>query len=82
MLTLYVITNLRLGWGAPFVFIGIWTAISIPWIRRDMHLETITWEEDCGIVPEKKGQRAHEAQNSHSEDPKPPDKDKEHDPEA
>jgi hypothetical protein len=43
--------TLILGWGVPFVFIGVWTAISIPWIKHDMHLETVTWEEDCGITP-------------------------------
>jgi len=47
-----------IGWGVPFLWMGIWTAISVPWIRRDMHLETITWEEDFGIVPEKKHKHA------------------------
>ncbi|KAK5449351.1 hypothetical protein LTS15_008894 [Exophiala xenobiotica] len=49
------------GWGVPFVWIGIASAISIPWIRRDMHLETITWEQDFGIVPEKKHKHAIDA---------------------
>ncbi|KAI1609581.1 hypothetical protein EDD36DRAFT_446359 [Exophiala viscosa] len=70
-----------LGWGVPFVWIGIWTAISIPWIRRDMHRETITWEEDAGIVPQKKAGRAHDAQDSHSEENKLPHPDKEPEPE-
>ncbi|KIW19072.1 hypothetical protein PV08_03362 [Exophiala spinifera] len=47
-----------IGWGVPFVWIIIWAAIAIPWIRRDMHKETVTWEEDCGIVPEKKHKHA------------------------
>ncbi|OAP56249.1 hypothetical protein AYL99_09428 [Fonsecaea erecta] len=43
-----------IGWGVPFVWVGIWTAITIPWVRRDMHKETVTWEEDCGIEPGEK----------------------------
>ena len=46
-----------------------------------MHRETITWEEDAGIVPEKTAERAHEAQDSHSEEPRLQDKDKEPEPE-
>ncbi len=52
------LANVQSGWGVPFLWMGIWTAISVPWIRRDMHLETITWEEDFGIVPEKKHKHA------------------------
>ncbi|KIY02288.1 uncharacterized protein Z520_02426 [Fonsecaea multimorphosa CBS 102226] len=43
-----------IGWGVPFVWVGIWVAITIPWVRRDMHKETVTWEEDCGIEPGEK----------------------------
>ena len=41
-------TNDSLGWGVPFVWAGIWAAISVPWIRRSMHNERISWEEDTG----------------------------------
>jgi hypothetical protein len=47
------LTNLT-GWGVPFLWAGIWTAISIPWIRREMHKEKVTWEMDYGIVPHEK----------------------------
>ena len=30
---------------------GLWAAISVPWIRREMHKETQSWELDCGISP-------------------------------
>ncbi|KAH0847450.1 hypothetical protein AYO21_09340 [Fonsecaea monophora] len=40
-----------IGWGVPFVWVAIWVGITIPWVRRDMHKETVTWEEDCGIEP-------------------------------
>ena len=53
-LTLENTTNATLGWGVPFVWAAIWAAITIPWVRREMHKETITWEEDCGIVPGEK----------------------------
>ena len=81
MLLYNVPANPYSGWGVPFVWVGIWTAIAIPWIRRDMHRETITWEEDAGIVPEKKAERAHEAQDSHSEEPRAQDKEPEREPE-
>ncbi len=58
-----------LGWGVPFVWIGIWTAISVPWIRRDMHQETVTWEEDCGIDPEKKEERKQHSTDSEQDTP-------------
>jgi len=40
-----------IGWGVPFVWAGIWAAISIPWVRREMHKEKETWELDCGVSP-------------------------------
>ena len=64
-----------LGWGVPFVFIGIWTAITYPWVRHDMHEETMTWEEDCGIVPgtrQKEKQMQLEPTESERELPKSP----------
>lgn len=67
-------TNIELlGWGVPFVWIGIWVLITIPWVRRDMHKETITWEEDCGIKPgtrQKEKQLQLEPTDSERETPK------------
>ncbi|OCT50127.1 hypothetical protein CLCR_07138 [Cladophialophora carrionii] len=63
------------GWGVPFVFIGIWVVITIPWVRRDMHKETVTWEEDCGIAPgtrQKEKQLQLEPTDSERETPKEP----------
>ena len=40
------------GWGVPFLWAGIWAAITVPWVRRVMHHETEAWEGDMeGIVP-------------------------------
>jgi hypothetical protein len=64
-----------LGWGVPFVWIGIWTVITIPWVRHDMHKETVTWEEDCGIAPgtrHKEKQMQLEPTDSERETPKDP----------
>lgn len=37
------------GWGIPFIWMGIWTVITIPWVRREMHKETVTWEATCKL---------------------------------
>lgn len=63
------------GWGVPFVWVGIWVVITIPWVRHDMHMETVTWEEDCNIVPgakEKEKQMAIEPNDSDRDTPKDP----------
>jgi hypothetical protein len=38
----------------PFFWALIWAVPSTIWARRDMHLETITWEMDHGIDPDEK----------------------------
>jgi len=43
--------NVVLGWAVPFLWAGVWAAISIPWIKREMVKERVTWEADVGIVP-------------------------------
>ncbi|KIX08200.1 uncharacterized protein Z518_02856 [Rhinocladiella mackenziei CBS 650.93] len=63
-----------IGWGVPFFWAGVWTAIAIPWIRREMHKETVTWEEDCGIVPsEKKAHKKLDPNDSEHEATKEPE---------
>ncbi|RVX69644.1 hypothetical protein B0A52_06708 [Exophiala mesophila] len=42
------------GWGVPFVWAGIWAAITIPWMKREMVCERETWEMDFGISPSEK----------------------------
>ncbi|EXJ87135.1 hypothetical protein A1O3_04093 [Capronia epimyces CBS 606.96] len=42
-----------IGWGVPFLWATIWSAITIPWVRRAMHKERVTWEEDYGVEPSK-----------------------------
>ncbi|KAK4168135.1 hypothetical protein QBC43DRAFT_228581 [Cladorrhinum sp. PSN259] len=34
------------GWGSPFVFVSIWTIISVEWIRRDLRREKRLWAEE------------------------------------
>lgn len=58
-------TNGNLGWGVPFVWAGVWVAITIPWVRREMHKETVTWEEDFGIIP---GEKRHKIIDPESND--------------
>ncbi|KAG9783079.1 hypothetical protein KCU88_g3144, partial [Aureobasidium melanogenum] len=48
-----------IGWGVPFLWACIWSAISVPWVRRAMHKETVTWEEDYGVEPASKKARRH-----------------------
>jgi len=39
-----------LGWAVPFIWAAIWAAITVPWVRRVMHEETLAWETDNGVV--------------------------------
>lgn len=45
--------NTSSGWATPFVWMAVWAAISIPWVRSEMHRETVTWESVCKINVEK-----------------------------
>ncbi|EXJ83303.1 hypothetical protein A1O1_06922 [Capronia coronata CBS 617.96] len=59
-----------IGWGVPFAWACIWTAISVPWVRRAMHKETVTWEEDYGVEPgEKKAHKKLEQTDSERDTP-------------
>ena len=39
-----------LGWGVPFLWAGIWAAITVPWVRHEMHRERVSWEEETKIM--------------------------------
>ena len=50
--------NRILGWGVPFVWAGIWAAITVPWVRSVMAKEKKDWEEDSAIMAEVKKETA------------------------
>ncbi|KAA8648197.1 hypothetical protein EYZ11_000526 [Aspergillus tanneri] len=37
-----------LGWSLPFVWAGIWTLITIPWVQSDLRREKQAWQENRG----------------------------------
>ncbi|KAG9239857.1 hypothetical protein BJ878DRAFT_530347 [Calycina marina] len=39
-----------IGWGVPFLWAGIWAAITVTWVRSVMHRETVSWEEESAIM--------------------------------
>jgi len=39
-----------LGWGVPFLWAGIWAAVTVPWVQAVMHKETVSWEEESAIM--------------------------------
>jgi len=41
-----------LGWAVPFIWAGIWAAITLPWVRAMMAKERKSWEEDSTIAGE------------------------------
>ncbi|KAH8805340.1 hypothetical protein F5884DRAFT_678510 [Xylogone sp. PMI_703] len=43
-----------IGWGVPFVWAGIWAAITVPWVRAVMAHEKQSWIEDAAIMAEVK----------------------------
>jgi len=47
-----------IGWGVPFVWAGIWAAITVPWVRSVMAKEKKDWEEDSAIMAEVKKETA------------------------
>jgi hypothetical protein len=38
------------GWGVPFLWAGIWGAITVPWVRSVMHMERTKWEEEMDLM--------------------------------
>ena len=39
-----------LGWGFPFLWAGVWAAITVPWVRSVMAKERKSWAEDSSIM--------------------------------
>ena len=37
-------TNIIIGWATPFVWAAVWAIITVPWVRHEMHRETVTWD--------------------------------------
>ncbi|PIG86103.1 hypothetical protein AARAC_008474 [Aspergillus arachidicola] len=37
-----------LGWSLPFVWAGVWTLITIPWVQSDLRREKKAWAENRG----------------------------------
>ncbi|KAG5927076.1 hypothetical protein E4U42_002642, partial [Claviceps africana] len=44
-------------WAAPFLFWGVWGAITVRWCKRDMARERLEWETDNGTVENKTARR-------------------------
>ena len=38
------------GWGVPFLWAGIWAAITVPWVQSAMKKERISWEEETNVM--------------------------------
>ena len=34
------------GWGVPFLWAGIWAAITVPWVQSALAREKTSWEDD------------------------------------
>lgn len=52
-----IVTDSSLGWAVPFIWAGIWTLITIPWVQRALDKEEAEWGEihhgvPSGILPE------------------------------
>ncbi|TVY31821.1 hypothetical protein LOCC1_G008764 [Lachnellula occidentalis] len=43
-----------IGWAVPFIWAGIWAAITVPWVKSVMNYERKSWEEDATILEEAK----------------------------
>ncbi|KAH8598335.1 hypothetical protein B0O99DRAFT_59435 [Bisporella sp. PMI_857] len=39
-----------IGWGVPFLWAGIWAAITVPWVQSVMRKEKNAWEEESAIM--------------------------------
>ncbi|KAE8453948.1 hypothetical protein EG329_007724 [Mollisiaceae sp. DMI_Dod_QoI] len=42
-----------IGWGVPFLWAGIWAAITVLWVKSVMGKERRSWEEDSVLVVDK-----------------------------
>jgi hypothetical protein len=39
----FTLTSLQIGWCVPFVWAGLWTLITIPWVQSDLRREKEAW---------------------------------------
>lgn len=39
-----------IGWAVPFIWAGIWGAITVPWVRAVMHKEKMTWQKETDMM--------------------------------
>jgi len=39
--------NIVKGWATPFVWAAVWAIITVPWVRYELHRETLTWDSIC-----------------------------------
>lgn len=46
------------GWGVPFLWAGVWAAITVPWVRSAMARERHGWEDDSAIEAGKEEESA------------------------
>jgi hypothetical protein len=59
-----------LGWAVPFIWAGVWAAITVPWVRSALHRERVSWEEESNIMTSTmNGVRGTETGNKQSEEP-------------
>ncbi|TAQ86515.1 hypothetical protein B7494_g5180 [Chlorociboria aeruginascens] len=67
-----------IGWGVPFLWAGIWAAITLPWVRSIMAKEKKSWEEDSALADIKEASpavaqplagKASESSTLHSSEP-------------
>lgn len=38
------------GWAVPFIWGGVWTAITVPWVHSSLHKEHEEWEAEHGTM--------------------------------
>jgi len=47
-----------IGWGVPFLWAGIWAAITVLWVKSVMGKERRSWEDDSALVVDKEKETA------------------------
>ncbi|RYP64497.1 hypothetical protein DL769_006635 [Monosporascus sp. CRB-8-3] len=45
------------AWGAPLIFIGVWTFVTVVWTRRGLHFEKLGWTSELDAREAKLGSR-------------------------
>ena len=43
------------GWGAPLIFLAVWTSITVVWTRRGLHVEKVGWSSELDAREAKLG---------------------------